>query len=265
MQMIELNTIYNENCLDTMKSMPDDFVDLIVTSPPYDNLRSYEGYSFDFENIANSIYRIMKKGGMVIWVVADATINSSETGTSFRQALYFKSIGFNLHDTMIFQKRNYIPLTHNRYEQSFEYMFAFGKGIPKTFNPIRIPCKCKGRLDHRGEKRSRHYDDKQAVRVKNRDEYTKVRDTKLHGNIFEYSIGSSRKGHPAPFPLKLAMDQIISWSNSGDLVYDPFLGSGTTAVACKMLNRNYIGSELSSSYIEIARNWIDHTTPKLFL
>ena len=267
MQTIELNTIYNENCLDTMKSMPDDFVDLIVTSPPYDNLRIYEGYSFDFENIANSIYRIMKKGGMVIWVVADATINSSETGTSFRQALFFKSLGFCLYDTMIFHKINNTPKTHKRYEQTFEYMFAFSKGKPKTFNPIRIPCKIKGKIKYRGERKPRHHDNGESMKI--RDKYTVVHDTKLHSNIFSYTIGDPmsgfRCGHPAPFPLKLAIDQICTWSNPDDVVYDPFLGSGTVAVACKMMHRNYIGSEISSHYTEIARNWIDHTEPKLFL
>ena len=130
---MEINKLYNENCLETMAKMPDNFIDLTVTSPPYDNLREYKGYSFAFEQIAKELFRITKQGGVVVWVVGDATMNGSESGTSFKQALFFKEIGFNLHDTMIYQKVNYVPLTHNRYEQSFEFMFILSKGKPKTF------------------------------------------------------------------------------------------------------------------------------------
>jgi site-specific DNA-methyltransferase (adenine-specific) len=125
---MEINKVYNENCLDTMKRMSDNFIDLTVTSPPYDDLRKYNGYSFEFEKIAKELYRITKKGGVLVWVVGDQTTKGSESGTSFKQALYFKEIGFNLHDTMIYKKTKYIPLTHNRYEQEFEYMFIFSKG-----------------------------------------------------------------------------------------------------------------------------------------
>jgi len=137
--------VYNENCLDTMRRFPDNYIDLVVTSPPYDNLRSYQGYSFNFEFIAKQLYRVTKQGGVVVWVVNDATIKGSETGTSFKQALYFKEIGFNLHDTMIYAKENTPPKTHNRYEQQFEYMFVFSKEKPKTFNPITIPCRYAGK------------------------------------------------------------------------------------------------------------------------
>jgi DNA modification methylase len=134
---IELNKIYCENCLDTMARMPDNFIDLTVTSPPYDNLRNYNGYVFDFESIAKELFRVTKKGGVVVWVVGDATINGSETGTSFKQSLYFMQCGFNLHDTMIWVRRT-IPQNGNRYEPCFEFMFIFSKAAPKTFNPIKI-------------------------------------------------------------------------------------------------------------------------------
>ena len=129
---MELNKIYNEDCLEGMKKLQDEVIDLTVTSPPYDKLRKYKGYSFNFEEIANELYRVTKKGGVVVWVVNDSTVKGSETGNSFKQALYFKEIGFNLHDTMIFAKNNPVPLTHNRYEQQFEYMFILSKGKPKT-------------------------------------------------------------------------------------------------------------------------------------
>lgn len=118
--------------------MEDNFIDMVLTSPPYDKIRYYNGFSFPFEKIANELYRVLKPGGVIVWVVGDATIDGSETGTSFKQALYFKEIGLNIHDTMIYLKNNYLPLTHNRYEQAFEYMFVFSKGKPKTFNKLMV-------------------------------------------------------------------------------------------------------------------------------
>lgn len=141
---MELEKIYNENCLITMQNMPDNYVDFVITSPPYDDIRNYNGYQFEFEKIAKELFRITKQGGIIIWVVADATINGSETGTSFKQALFFIEIGFRLHDTMIYYKNNPMPQTGNRYHQHFEYMFAFSKGSPKTFNPITEPTKYQG-------------------------------------------------------------------------------------------------------------------------
>jgi DNA modification methylase len=142
--MIELDNIYNEDCLDTMEKMPVSFLDFVITSPPYDEIRNYNGYQFNFKPIARELFRVLKEGGIIIWVVADATINGSETGTSFKQALYFKEIGFNIHDTMIYYKNNPMPQTGNRYHQHFEYMFAFSKGSPKTFNPLTEPTKYHG-------------------------------------------------------------------------------------------------------------------------
>ena len=102
---MELNKIYNEDCLVTMSRMPDNFIDLTVTSPPYDGLRDYNGYSFPFEDIAKELFRTTKEGGIVVWIVNDATINGSETLTSFKQAIYFNEVGFNVHDTMIWRRR----------------------------------------------------------------------------------------------------------------------------------------------------------------
>lgn len=246
--MIDINKNYNESNLETMSRMLDKFIDLTVTSPPYDNLRKYNGYSFDFENVAKELYRVTKDGGVVVWIVGDATIKGSESGTSFRQALFFKEIGFNLHDTMICQKSNPIPLTHNRYEQYFEYMFILSKGKPKTFNPIMIECLTKG--IKRNRSKSKDYEDKYATR--SRDEITTTKDLKQKGNIWTFSVGQNDKTkHNAPFPEQLANDHIISWSDEGDLVYDPFMGSGTVAKMCILSNRNWIGSEISSEYCNI--------------
>ena len=233
-----------------MARMPGNFIDLVVTSPPYDNLRDYKGYDFDFESIAKSLFRVIKKGGVVVWVVGDQTVNGSETGTSFKQALYFKEIGFNLHDTMIYKKINPIPLTHNRYEQAFEYMFVFSKGKPKTFNPIRENTLTPGSYTHR-----RNTGITKEAATRNRDEITLTKETKYRINIWEYVCGciaDETGNHPAPFPERLSAEHILSWSNEGDLVYDPFSGSGTTCKMAKEHNRNYIGSEISKEYCQIA-------------
>jgi len=244
------NKIIQGDCLEVLKTFEDGCIDLTVTSPPYDNLRTYNGYTFDFEGIARELYRVTKQGGVVVWVVGDATIKGSETGTSFKQALYFKDIGFNLHDTMIYKKVNPIPLTHNRYEQHFEYMFVFSKGKPKTFNPILEQCKTSGAYTHR-----RNTGRAVESSTRNRDEITITKSTKYKGNIFEYVIGS-KKGetgnHTAPFPEKLAEDHILSWSNEGDTILDPMAGSGTTLKMAKKNNRNYIGIEISEEYCKIA-------------
>jgi len=241
-------------------------VDLTVCSPPYDNLRGYEGdlqWNFDiFRNVANLLYNITANGGVVIWVVNDATIKGSETGTSFRQALYFMEIGFNLHDTMIYQKANYIPLTHNRYEQTFEYMFCFSKGKPKTFNPIKIPCKHAGKVEKYGSERRGVLDNKQAMRSPDETTLMVTKDTKYHPNIFTYTVGGSRTGHPAVFPDKLAEDQILSWSNEDDVVFDPFMGSGTTGKMSILNNRNFIGIEKVEKYYNIAEKIINETLEK---
>ena len=248
---MEINFIYNEDCLETMAKMPDNFIDLTVTSPPYDNLRDYKGYTFDFESIAKELFRVTKQGGVVVWVVGDATIDGSETGTSFKQALYFKEIGFNLHDTMIWSRKT-MPQSGNRYEPSFEYMFVLSKKPPKTFNPLRIK---KLYIDNRKFKNGqRNKDGSFTVAEVNHGELKNAH------NIWDIPTGggittkdSYAHEHPAIFPEKLVQDHIKSWSNEGDLVYDPFMGSGTTAKMAKLLNRNYIGSEISSEYCEIIR------------
>lgn len=230
-----LNQIHNENCLDTMARMPDNFVDLVLTSPPYDNLRDYEGYDFDFESIAKELYRVTK--GVLVWVVGDATIDGSETGSSFRQALRFMDLGFKLHDTMIYEKNSpAYPANRNgnRYTQIFEYMFVFAKGeVPKQLI-IDKPNKWAGHKDFSGK-------------LKN-----PVPDFSPRNNIWKYTTSFNGIKHPAPFPEQLAADHILSWSSEGQLVYDPFMGSGTTAKAAIELNRNYVGSEISANYVEIA-------------
>jgi site-specific DNA-methyltransferase (adenine-specific) len=258
---MEINKIYNENCLDTMAKMKDNFIDLTVTSPPYDNLRTYNGYTFDFESIAKELYRVTKKGGVVVWVVNDATVKGSETGTSFKQALFFKDCGFNLHDTMIWNKTK-MPQNHKRYEQGFEYMFVFSKGKLKTFNGIKDKINTEA-----GATAHASYRDKDGV-VKKTSSFnkTKIADYGLRTNVWNHKPclkKEDRNGHPAPFPELLINDHIISWSNKNDIVYDCFMGSGTTAKMAKLNNRNYVGSEISKEYCKIIEQRL-HNTNTLF-
>ncbi len=258
-KVIELNRIYNENCLLTMAKMQENTVDLTLTSPPYDDMRSYGGHGFnDFEAIVPELFRVTKEGGVVVWVVGDQTIKGDETGTSFRQALYFKEKGFKLFDTMIYMKTPRGAVGNNRtYWQTFEYMFVFAKGTPKTINLIKDRANKEARSGDRGTKRLR---DGSLMNLERAGYEAFGRRT----NVWEYLVGKGHSAtdnfayeHPAIFPEKLALDHIVSWTNEGDLVYDPFAGSGTTAKMAKRSNRNYLGSEISEDYCKVAEKRLD--------
>lgn len=253
---MEINKIYNENCLDTMAKMSDGFVDLTVTSPPYDNLRTYNGLLVWNESIwkpiIKELYRITKEGGVIVWIVGDATIKGSETGTSFKQALWAMECGFNLHDTMIYQKDNCPFPSSNRYYSNFEYMFILCKGNLKTFNPIS------DRINKSyGRKISGTNRQKDGTTKKIKNKGIEIKETGVRFNCWLISEGKRQNLHPAYFPESLAKDHIISWSNEGDLVYDPFMGSGTTAKMAIINKRNYIGSEISKEYCDIAEKRIN--------
>ena len=242
------NKVICGDCLKVMKDIPDKSVDMVLTSPPYDNLRDYKGYTFDFEGIAKELFRVVKDGGVVVWVVGDATIKGSETGTSFKQALYFKEIGFNLHDTMIFEKGGCPSPMHTRYNQKFEYMFVFSNGAPKTFNQLREPT-----TSVKNKPSSLRQKDGTFKYHK----YELGKSTRGRFNIWKYATGGAQhtdiygRKHPATYPEKLAEDHILSWSNEGDTILDPMAGSGTTLKMAKKNNRNYIGIEISPEYIDI--------------
>lgn len=253
---MEIDKIYQGDCLAVLKTFEDNLIDLTVTSPPYDNLRTYggviDGWSFEkFQGIARELYRVTKEGGVVVWVVADATIKGSETGTSFKQALYFMECGFNLHDTMIWEKTGMLP-TQDRYYNIFEYMFVLSKGRPKTMNFI---CDHKTTAGGRVQKKDACINkgaQKNGAGTFVRNEYSR------RTNLWRISIGKNKEtqGHPAPFPEALANDHILSWSNEGDVVLDPFMGSGTTGIVANKLGRHYVGIELNPEYVEMARRRI---------
>lgn len=256
-------SIYNENCVDYLKTLPDNSLKFVITSPPYDDLRNYQGYSFDFENVARELSRTLADGGVIIWNVSDATVKGSETGTSMRQALFFMDCGLRLHDTMIYEKKNPMPAskTSKRYHQAWEYIFCFSKGTPSTFNPFVVPAKyghVNANMKHRGKDGELNY-----IKTK-RNSHTKIR------NIFAYTVGGGHStsdkeayGHPALMPEKLAEDQILTWTNPGDVVFDPFSGAGTSGKMAVKNDRKYVGTELSVEYCELSNIRIQRVIDKI--
>jgi len=233
-----------------MKEIDNNSINLTVTSPPYDNLRTYGGYEFDFELIAQELYRVTKDGGVVVWIVNDKKIKGSKTLTSFKQAIYFHFIGFNVHDVMIWRKTNPAPfIQRNCYTPSFEYMFILSKEKPKTFNLIMEKCK------YAGFQIISTNTNKESIKAKRRIYNTKK--TKIKSNIWDYVVAGTNYGHPAIFPDKLAEDHIISWSNKNDIILDPMFGSGTTLKMAKRNNRRYIGYEINKEYCKIAEQRLE--------
>ena len=257
---IFINKIIYGDCLEVLKPMKNNFVDLVITSPPYDNLRNYKGYNFEFEKIADILFKKLKPGGVIVWIVGDETIKGSESGTSFKHALYFKSIGLNLHDTMIFKKVNPIPqIYRKRYNNEYEYMFVCSKGKISTHNPIMVDCLHAGlNLSSTKYKNYSKNDQKRSKFAK------PVKKQKVKGNIWEYVVGKKKidqgsKNHSAPFPFQLTYDHIISWTNKGDIVLDPMCGSGTACLAAQILGRKYIGIDISKDYCKISKRRIKNS------
>lgn len=248
---IKLNNIYRSDCVEFMKSMDENSVDLTVTSPPYDELRDYKGYSFDFENIAKQLFRVTKKGGVVVWVVGDKIKKGNKSLTSFKQALYFQQIGFNVHDVMIYQKKNTPFMRSNAYTNCFEFMFVLSKGSPNTFNPIKTKTVRQGKEMLPFNK---------GADGVNKKILGELKPEKTMTNIWEYAVGYGGSttdklafDHPAIFPERLAEDHIISWTKEGDIVFDPMCGSGTTCKMAALNERHYIGCDISQEYVNLAK------------
>ena len=262
---MELNKVYRGDCCNILYDLVENTIDLVVTSPPYDNLRRYDGAGDTwnhekFKCVADNLYRVLKDGGVLVWNVNDKVENGSKTGTSFRQVLYFMEIGFNLNDTMIWVKKNPMPVVKQpRYTPRFEYMFILSKGKPKTFNPIMIPCKCGGQdykstAKNMGGECGRH---QLHYKVNKEMVDYNVWEMAVAPNRIVYDVNGKQIKHPAVFPYELPFKHIKTWTNEGDVVLDPFAGSGTTLVAAKDLNRNFIGIELNPDYCEIIKQRLD--------
>ena len=244
--------VIHGECIEVMQTMDDESIDLTVTSPPYDNLRTYKGYDFNFEGIADELFRITKQGGVIVWVVGDATIKGSESGTSFKQALYFMECGFKLHDTMIYDKGGAggAKGSNLAYWNGFEYMFVFVKGKLKTFNPIN-------------DRKNPSFGRTVNVNSRKKDGTSGIVRTVIikefgkRFNLWTIKDGKRQKEHPAVFPEQLANDHIITWSNEGDVVFDPMCGSGTTLLMAKKNNRRYIGIDIAKEYVDLSRERLE--------
>jgi len=256
--VIQPNKVYCGDCLDVLYCLDKNSIDLTITSPPYDDLREYKGYFLDFENIAKELFKVTKQGGIAVWVVGDRTQKGDESGTSFRQALYFKEIGFNLFDTMIYKKPPRGAIGSNKsYYDSFEYMFILSKGVPKTINLIKDRKNKESRKGDNGTRRLRNGEMKHVKRG-GYGEFGR------RTNVWEYNIGRGQSTkdeiafqHPAIFPEKLAEDHIISWSNENDLILDPMCGSGTVLKMAKKNGRKYIGIDISEEYCKLSEERIN--------
>jgi len=250
-------TLYLGDCLEILPTLPK--VDAVITSPPYDNLREYGGHAWDFEGIALALSKGLEDGGVIVWVVGDSVIDGSESGTSFTQALYFKSLGLRLHDTMIYWKNCFQFPDKSRYSQVFEYMFILSNGTPKTTNIFRVPTVKENRIVSKAS--SYRKADGLVVPMK----YETGKDERNAENVWIYEVGYGKSAvdkdaydHPAIFPERLAIDHARSWTKDNETILDPFMGSGTTGVACMNLGRKFIGVEIEPKYFAIACERIEN-------
>jgi DNA modification methylase len=250
-------------CVDALAllaMLPDNSVDMILTSPPYDNLRTYNGFTWDFEGIARETFRVLKQGGVLVWVVGDATVNGSETLTSMRQALYFVDVcGFKMHDTMIWQKEA-VGDFGKRYVPAFEYMLVLSKDTPVTFNPLKRKNKTGGKKNTDSHNSKNGWKGNGMLRIHHEESVLpNVWGIPVGKNVTTKDIDAFN--HPAMFPEKLAYNHIYSWSNPGDIVLDYFMGSGTTAKIARNLGRKFIGCDLSAEYVALANRRLQNTDP----
>lgn len=241
--------LYNQDCIEALKNMGDNSIDLVVTSPPYDDLRGYNSV-VDWKTLAEELYRVIKDGGVVVWNVNDKIDKGSKSLTSFKQCIMFNDVGFNVNDVMIWEKSNPMPqVKQPRYNQVFEYMFIFSKGTPKTFTPIMVECKYA----------NKYYDSTCKKITKDKDRVKKefsINNQKVDGNIWKIAVAQNKTSHPAVFPIEIPNRHILSWSKPGEVVLDPFMGSGTTGVAALKNERDFIGVEIDKDYFELSEKQI---------
>ena len=269
-----INKILCGDAVEILKKLENNSIDLTVTSPPYDNLRTYKGaisgkinddsFTFPFAEIAKELYRVTKDGGLIVWIVNDQVIDGGESGSSFKQAIKFMDIGFKLYDTMIYHKNGAAYHEAARYDAVFEYMFVFLKGKrPNAVNIIKDkPNKWAGSKTF-GTPSTRQKDGS----VKKMKEGFTVGEFGSRYNVWYvingFGFGNDKDSikHPASFPYSLAEDHVLSWSNEGDIVLDPMVGSGTTALAAKKNNRNYIGIDINQEYVDLTNSRLEKVIP----
>ena len=258
-------TLYLGDCLEILPTLGN--VDAVVTSPPYDNLRKYGGHApVDTFAAITEISNCLSRGGVCMWNVKDETRDGSETGTSFRQALHAMDSGLNLHDTMIYVRRGVTFPDANRYLPAFEYMFIFSNGSPRHFNGIKDRRnRYAGTVIHGTDRQS---DGSLAARKCSSSE---VPEYGLRYNWWELHNAQAGNGefggHPAPMPYPMAHGHIQTWTDNGETILDPFMGSGTTGVACAKLGRKFIGIEIEPKYFDIACKRIEeaYKQPDMFI
>ena len=241
--------------------MPEHCVDLVVTSPPYDNLRDYNGYNFDAESVGLGIMHVLKEGGVAVWVVGDR-IDGGRSLTSFEHAIMFRDLGFRVHDVMIYQKKNTPFMRSNAYTNAYELMLVLSKGTPKTFNPLTCPTVRNGK-ETAVYGKGPDGDNSKRRAVTLRKEKTLI-------NIWQYAVGlggTTRDRyafeHKALFPEKLAADHILSWSNPGDIVLDPMCGAGTTLKMAALNGRQWFGIDVSEEYIALSARRVAEAIARL--
>jgi site-specific DNA-methyltransferase (adenine-specific) len=254
-----INQILCTDCVAGMQQLPDCCIPLTVTSPPYDDLRTYGGHTFDFEAVAGELWRITMNGGIVVWVVGEQVKKGTETGTAARQKLHFMDLGFRCSTMIMVTSRVRFP-QRGRYPSVFDYAFVLTKGRPRHFHAI-----CDKKNKYVGEKfrwKLRERDGRIVKREHCHDKYVGVFGSRM--NVWFYHVGYMKTttdkdayGHPALMPEKMAEDFIISFSRPGDLILDPFSGAGTTSKMAMLNGRRYLGMEICENYASDSRKRLE--------
>ncbi len=257
-EKLPLNKIICGDCVEVLKSIPDNSIDLVVTSPPYDGIRKYNGFSFNLHSTGKELFRVLKDGGIIAMVIQDQTKNFGKSLTSFKTIIdWCENVGFKLFETIIYKKHGAEGAWWTkRFRVDHEYIPIFLKGErPAYFNkePLKIPSKHGGKTMTGCATRLTNGKTLKSKRVF-------INPMKCRGTLWDYTTcgdGTRLKHqHPATFPDKIPVDFIRCFCPKNGIVLDPFIGSGTTALAAIQLNRNYIGIDISKEYCELAKKRI---------
>jgi site-specific DNA-methyltransferase (adenine-specific) len=260
---VELNKVYQQDCIVGMRKIPDGAIDLVVTSPPYDNLRDYNGYSVDLNETGKNIYRILKDGGVAVMVIQDQTKNFGKSLTSFRTIVdWCDNVGFKLFECVIYRKNGTEGAWwKNRFRVDHEYMPIFLKGEkPQYFNKDSLKVKSK-----HGGKIMTGFANRKTNGETGKSITKAINEMKCRGTVWDYLMAGDKdpvkRKHPAPFPDKIPFDFINCFCPPNGIVLDPFVGSGSTVVGAKKLNRSFIGFDISEEYCNLTRKRLDSVSP----